>query len=159
MKQFLYVILILWVVQINATEIKIYTNDSIPTNYKENGKLIGTTVDIVEEIQKYLKKDVKIEVYPWARAYALSKKEPNIVIFTAAKTQERLDYGFQYLGPVITRKHTLYMKRGDGFTINTLEDIKNQKLYAGCLLGDWRSKFLKNRVFLHKMLEHINKTS
>ncbi|MCP3926417.1 MAG: transporter substrate-binding domain-containing protein [Desulfobacterales bacterium] len=86
MKQFLYVIiLILWVVQINATEIKIYTNDSIPTNYKENGKLIGTTVDIVEEIQKYLKKDVKIEVYPWARAYALSKKESNIVIFTCCQ--------------------------------------------------------------------------
>ncbi|MCP3926418.1 MAG: amino acid ABC transporter substrate-binding protein [Desulfobacterales bacterium] len=68
-----------------------------------------------------------------------------MLFLLAAKTQERLDYGFQYLGPVITRKHTLYMKRGDGFTINTLEDIKNQKLYAGCLLGDWRSKFLKKQ--------------
>ena len=121
---------------------RIVTNEEPPTNYySEEGKFIGTTVDIVEEIKRYLNLNVKIEVMSWARAYDIAKKDSNVIIFTAARTQERIDHGFHFIGPVITRKHLLWSKKGSAFNINSIEDIKDQNLRVGAMRGDWREKY------------------
>ncbi len=132
----------------NAYELRIVTNESPPTTFtKDNGKISGISVDIVEEIKKYLNIQTQIEIYPWARSYHIAKNEPNIIIFSAAKTQERMKHGFHFIGPIITRKHLLWTKKENDINIRNLQDIKDKKLKLGALRGDFRYKFFKNRKF------------
>ncbi|MBF0230557.1 MAG: transporter substrate-binding domain-containing protein [Desulfamplus sp.] len=129
-----------------AEKVRIITTEEPPTNYTRAGEFSGTTTDIVNEIKKRIGEDAPIEVMPWARAYnAIALKTPNVVIFTGGKTKERVDLGFNFIGPVITRNHTLYKRSDDGRTIiNSLDDIKNGKLKVGVMRGDWRAGFFKD---------------
>jgi len=136
-------------------QIRIVTTEEPPTNYTFQGKFTGTTVDIIEEIKRYLNIKVKIEVKPWARSYTIAKRKPNIVIFTAGRSQERIDHGFYFIGPVITRKHILWSKTGSSFGINSLQDIKAKNLYIGAMRGDWRAKYFKDqRIKVQEVANH-----
>lgn len=122
-------------------DMKVVTNESPPTTMTIDGKASGMVTDIVQAIQKEVGSASAVEVLPWARAYDIAKSEPNVAIFTAGKTQERTDLGFSYLGPVFSRKHILYKKKGSPVSIASLEDLKAKKYSVGTLRGDWRSKF------------------
>jgi len=140
----LIMISVLFVSNIIAGEIRIVTTTEAPTNYISEGKVTGTSTDIVNEIKKYLNEDAKIEVFPWARSYDIAKRESNVLVYTCGKTQERIDLGFTFLGPVITRDHILYKKKGNNITINKIEDIRKQNFTVGALRGSWRGKYFKN---------------
>jgi len=135
-------------------KIRILTTEEPPTNYTHDDKLVGTTIDIVNEIKRYLNLNVKIEVKPWVRSYSIAKKKPNIVIFTAGRTQERVDHGFYFIGPVITRNHALWSKKGNNYDINDIADIKKKDLSIGSMRGDWRTKLFKNQGI--KVQEVVN---
>jgi len=147
-KYFIILVYLIFSSLSNASELRILTNVEPPTNYySKEGIFTGITTDVVLEIKKQLNLNTNIEVVPWARAYKIAKRESNIVIFTAGKTQDRIDLGFHFIGPIITREHILWSKRGNHFNIKNLEDIKNKKLKIGAMRGDWRSKFFKDRGF------------
>jgi len=128
----------------NAT-IRIVTTEEPPTNYTYQEKFTGTTTDMVLEIMRYLNLSIKIEVKPWARSYKIAKDEPNVVIFTAGRTKERIDYGFNFIGPVITRKHVLWRKKDSPVSITSINDIKKMDLNIGAMRGDWRTNFFKDQ--------------
>lgn len=128
-----------------AEEIRILTTEEPPTNYTYAGKFTGTTVDIVEEIKKQIGETANIEVMPWVSAMSIAKRKPNIAIFTCGKTQERIDHGFHFVGPVFTRKHTLFKRKGDPITITGIEDIKKNNLKLGAMREDWRGFFFKKQ--------------
>lgn len=90
---------------------RIVTAEETPTNYTINGEVTGTTTAIVREILRLLDREVEIEIFPWARSMRIAQKEPNVIIFTAGKSSERINHGFHFLGPVSTRKHVLYKKK------------------------------------------------
>lgn len=134
---------------------KIVTSEEPPTNFKENGEVTGIVTDIVKEIEKYNGERAEINIYPWARAYEIAISEPNVIIFTGAKTVERVEHGFYFIGPVTTRQHILYKKAGRDLKIENLEDIKREKLIVGALRGDWRGKFfIDNGIKVDEVTEH-----
>lgn len=138
-----------------STRLRIVTSEEPPTNYTLNGKLTGITTDIVKAILAKLGQDMPIEVYPWARAYNIALSEPNVAIFTAGITRERVDHGFFLVGPVTTRRHSLYKKAGRDLTVRSLEDVKRQHLSVGAMRGDWRAEYLKDRgVAVDMAVEH-----
>jgi len=126
----------------SQADVKIVTNDSSPTTIIVDGKVSGLVTDIVQAIQKEVGSSSAIQVLPWARAYDIAKKEPNVVIFTAAKTDERTNLGFTYLGPVFTSKNVLYKKKGSPVSVASLDELKAKKYLVGNLRGDWRTKLL-----------------
>ncbi len=140
---YLLVFIVLNFSSVNAQE-RILTAEEPPTNYRQNGKLIGTTVDIVKEIKRYLNLNVRIDLWPGARAIRTAKKHPNVVLFTLGRTQDRIDHGYHFIGPVITRNHLLWSKAGSSFNITGIQDIKNKKLILGATRGDWREKFFQD---------------
>ncbi len=129
-----------------ADELRILTCEEPPTNYYLiEGEFSGTSMDIVEEIKRSLNLDVEIEVLPWVRAYSYAKKDANIVVFTCGRSQERIDHGFHFIGPVITRKHVFWSKKGKSFNISSIKDVKEKNLELGAMRGCWRSKFLMDQ--------------
>ncbi|MCG8572189.1 MAG: transporter substrate-binding domain-containing protein [Spirochaetes bacterium] len=137
----LTIVIILCVCVFGFSQFRMVTNDSTPTGFNLDGKMTGTSITIVEGILEYMGKDVEIEVYPWARAYKIAQEEPNVIIFTAGKTQERIDLGFHFIGPIITRKHSLWKLKSAKIKINAVNDLKKLKYSIGALQGDWRGKY------------------
>lgn len=101
-----------------------------PFQLKEEGKLTGFAVEIVNDIQSRLSVKQRIEVYPWARAYTIAQKEPNVFIFTLVKTPERVEK-FQWVGEYYVATDSFYVLRSrNDIVINSIEDAKK---YLTCV--------------------------
>lgn len=141
--------LLLLVFKLNATvawaEQRILTADEPPANYLIDGELSGTTVDIVKGMLKVLNQDTKIEYLPWARAYQVAKIKPDIVIFTAGRSKDRIDHGFHFIGPVISRKHVLWKRKDSAINIRGLEDIISGNWTIAGVNQDWRTILFEGR--------------
>ncbi len=131
--------------QVWGDDLRILTCEEAPANYLQDGELMGTTVDIVEEIMGYLGVERNIEILPCNRAYTYTQKRSNVIFFTCARTQERINEGFHFIGPVITREHVLWKRKGADISINSINDIKQQDLSIGSMIGEWRGKYFKDR--------------
>ena len=126
-----------------ASAERLLTTEERPVNYLEQGKLTGITTDVVREILKRLNRPIKIEILPWARLMRIAGDHANIVVFTAGRTQERINQGFHFLGPVTTRKHALWELKENPINIRVASDVINQHLRIGGLMKDWRTIYWK----------------
>lgn len=126
-------------------QLRILTTREPPANFMENGEVTGTTTDIVRGILNILGEEIEIELMPWARAYTIAKNVPNIVIYTAGRTQERIDLGFHFLGPVISRKHSLWKRRNVPIQISSIDDILTNRALVSGMRQDWREEFFSSQ--------------
>ena len=63
----------------------------------KDGSLGGYATEVIDELFKLTDYRPDIHILPWARAYEISKKEANILIFSIAHTQDR-DQLFHWVG-------------------------------------------------------------
>lgn len=66
---------------------------------KEQNTLRGMAVDVMNELLFLTKYKTTIEILPWARAYELARTQPNTLIFTIIRTEEREQY-FKWVGSI-----------------------------------------------------------
>jgi polar amino acid transport system substrate-binding protein len=128
-----------------AGELTILTENLPPLNYVKEGKLIGPSVDIVQEIQRRLGSNEIIEVYPWSRAYQLALEKENVVLFSTTYTKDRHDK-FRWVGPLAKKRDILIAKKGSGIKITKLEDAKKVGR-IGTLRDDTRERLLESHGF------------
>lgn len=130
---------------LTAEELTILTENLPPLNYLENGKLVGSSVEIILEIQKRIGSQEPIQVYPWARAYQMILEEKNVVLFGMTYTEDRQDL-FKWVGPLATKRDILLARKDSSFSISSLEDAKKVGR-IGTLRDDVRGKFLEKQGF------------
>src|ERR1700741_5291877 len=91
--------------------IQIVTAEFPPFSFKdEKGKLTGVMTEIMEQLineiaqdgQKPTLDNLKIEYYPWKRAYKMATEEKNVLLFPLGMTPERNNL-FQWIGPRMNR--------------------------------------------------------
>ena len=128
-----------------AEELTILTENLPPLNYLDNGKLVGSSVEIVQEIQKRIGSQEPIQVYPWARAYQMALEKKNVVLFGMTYTEDR-QYLFKWVGPLATKRDILIARKDSSFSISSLEDAKKVGR-IGTLRDDVRGKFLEKQGF------------
>ena len=128
-----------------SAELTILTENLPPLNYVENGVLVGPSVEIVKEIQRRVRSQEQIQVYPWARAYKMALEDENVILFGMTHTKVRQDK-FKWVGPLATKRDILVAKKGSGIKINSLEDAKKVKR-IGTLRDDTRGRLLKRHGF------------
>lgn len=129
----------------SAENLKILTENLPPLNYLENGNLVGSSVEIVQEIQKRVGSTDPIHVYPWARAYKMALEEKNVILFGTTYTEERQDL-FKWVGPLATKRDILLARKDSLMVISNLEDAKRVER-IGTLRDDVRGKFLEKLGF------------
>ena len=128
-----------------AEKIIAVTEEFPPYNYTENGKLTGYSVNIVEELLKRSTLDYQMASYPWARAYQMAQRIPNVLIFTIVRTPER-ESDFFWIGPVAQRKLYLFkLASRTDIRIDKLDDAKKYRL--GVTRGDAAEDFLMANGF------------
>ena len=80
-------------------KLTVLTEDWPPFNYKENGKVVGISTDLVLATLVKAGFAYEIRMYPWKRAYQITVGTPNTILFTTSRTtiREKL---FKWVGPL-----------------------------------------------------------
>jgi len=117
------------------------TENFPPLNYIENDELKGFSVELLKLIWKELDvKPQKIKIYPWARALNILENENNIVLFTTAKTEARVEM-FKWVGPITTNTRTAIIAlKENRIRIRSLDEAK--KYLIGIIRNDAAEQIL-----------------
>jgi polar amino acid transport system substrate-binding protein len=129
-----------------AKPLTIYCENDPPSQIQNpDNSLSGFAVDLVREIQRRLHTHAPILMVPWARGYDAVQNEPNVLLFSMARTTER-NALFQWIGPILENQYGFYVKADSKFIINSMEDAK--KLQAiGVYRDDVRDLYLTKAGF------------
>ena len=111
--------------QAKKPQLQVVTELSPPYQLLANNKVSGTVTTAVRKIIQTANLDASFQLYPWARAYKIAEKEPNTLIYSLAKTPERIEL-FHWLAPVVKFQFGLVALSENGAAKMTqLKDVAN----------------------------------
>lgn len=112
-----------------AQELQIYTEDWPPVSFSNGGKVDGMAVEMVQALQARINSTQAIQLVPWARGYKALLEEPNVLLFTVGRSEER-EKLMVLLGPLTISTTVLYTRKGNAANLQLMgDDI--QKLTVG----------------------------
>ena len=115
---------------VQTNKLRVLTEEYPPYNYTgDNGTLTGSSTGLVKAIIGKLGLDTKIEVLPWAQAYELVLNNPNVALYSTARTPER-EGNFMWVGPLGSYENWLYAKKGSAVRVNSLDEAKEVQSIA-----------------------------
>lgn len=140
----------------DAARLTYLTENFAPFNYVENGELKGFSVELLKIIWKELDiKPKEIQVYPWARAYSILENQPDIVLFTTAKTKERAA-SFKWVGPITKNTRTAFIALKERrIRIGSLDVAK--KYRVGIIRNDAAEQVLLSSGFPKEKIEPVSR--
>jgi polar amino acid transport system substrate-binding protein len=136
------------------TPLTIYTENSPPGNYLENGILKGFAVDVVHEIERRLKRTDPIHTVPWARGYHLAQTRPDTALFSTTRLAQRESL-FKWVGPLYSQQWGFYARKGRRLKITSLEDARKISR-IGTYRNDAKEQFLKSLGFSNLVSSNKN---
>ncbi|MBB2485971.1 transporter substrate-binding domain-containing protein [Mitsuaria sp. WAJ17] len=115
-----------------------------PTSYAymEQGQLKGNSVAFVElSLRRAGLQPYQSMLVPWARAYDMALKEPNVLIYLLARTPEREPL-FEWVGELLRLRYRLYgLKAREDLQLHSMADARD--LRVGVVRDDVRHQRLK----------------
>lgn len=114
----------------SASDIRVVTESWAPFNYEDpaTGKPAGFSVELLKAALERLGRQSAIEFLPWERAYRTALAEPNVLIFTMARTAER-DNQFKWVAPIYPRTIYLYKLRSrTDIQLKSIEDARRYRI-------------------------------
>jgi len=120
-----------------SDNIQIFTEHYPPYNMRIDGKIIGSSVEILDAIFKELKSSMSIEknvkLTNWSRGYSIAQIKPNAMIFSTTRTKGR-EKLFKWVGPIAKTTVGLISLKSKHIKIKNVEDLNNYKI--GAVLKD-----------------------
>jgi polar amino acid transport system substrate-binding protein len=105
-----------------ATVVRAVAGDATqPFNYRAAGKLQGLGVDAVRELERRAGVNFQVQELPFARAYMEGSTQPNVLLFTIARTAER-EALFHWIACIAPRDVWLWrLKRRTDIVVNDMQ--------------------------------------
>jgi len=128
-----------------ARDFTIISEENPPFNFTKDGVLTGSSTEVVREIMRRLNHPAGIQVLTWARAYQLALTQPNVVLFSTARTPERENL-FHWVGPIYKVHYGFYARAGSRQQLTSLDDAKKVGAIA-TYKDDVREQLLKSQGF------------
>lgn len=129
--------------------------ESSPYVYAEGGKVAGPATEVLERVM--LASGVEtydIKLYPWARAYDLALKQPNVLIYLIARTPER-ESRFKWVSELLRLEFDFYrLKSRQDVQVQRLSDARAYKI--GVSRDDFRHQFLSRKGFTKLLVEPLS---
>ncbi len=95
-----------------ATPLRIITEPAIRGRlYDKHGQLYGMSTELIKALQQQVGDNSKIEILPWARAYAIAVSSDNVAVYDTIRTADREDK-LKWVGPIKLYAVNLYARRG-----------------------------------------------
>jgi polar amino acid transport system substrate-binding protein len=123
----------------------IFSENSPPGNYIENGQLKGPAVKVVQEILRRLSLDAEIKMVPWARGYQLARTQPNVALFSTTRLPQR-EKLFKWVGPLYTQRWGFYAPRDTDLVIASMHAAR-AVARIGTYHKDAKEQYLLSRGF------------
>ena len=76
-------------VMVEAQGLTIISENNPPFNFAKQDVLTGSSMEVVREMLRRMNQDDIIQILTWARGYNLALTQPNVVLFSTARTPER----------------------------------------------------------------------
>jgi len=146
--KFAIVLLLIFLLSITAglaQELTVISEDNPPFNFIKDGVFTGSATEVVREIMRRLDLPTEIQVLTWARAYQLALTQPNVILFSTARTKER-EHLFHWVGPIYKVRFGFYARTGAGPSLTCLADAKKVGAIA-TYKDDVREQILKTLGF------------
>jgi polar amino acid transport system substrate-binding protein len=113
-------------------ELTFITENYAPYNYKKDGEVRGTTIELLLKMFKQAGTDRglrDIKVMNWARGYKLAQDTKNTVLFSTTRSEIRENL-FKWVGPVSATKISIIGKKNNGIKINSNKDLIQYRIGA-----------------------------
>ncbi len=110
----------------NAETLIFTTEESPPLNLTIDGKISGSSTELIQMALKETGIKAKLLIYPWARAIALAKQNENTCVYSTIRTKEREPL-FKWAGP-LADSNWILLSRADGPKISSLEEAKKHAI-------------------------------
>ncbi len=99
-------------------------DDFPPYSYKENGRLVGIDIEIIEEMASRMTLDITIKLVPWQRLIIMTKNGQCDGSFSLFHTREREKYAlYAFSQPIHVSRFPLFYKTDKSIQFNTIEDL------------------------------------
>jgi len=143
----------IFIQNVAAKALDIYTNDEAPMNFEENGSIVGFSTDIVKEIITRTNSTDEIQLVPWARAYKTALVKNNTIVYTMGRASAR-ETLFHWVGPIVQKKWVFYSLKKRGMQIKNLREAK--EFTVGVVRNDARAQYLKAEGFesIYEVSDH-----
>jgi polar amino acid transport system substrate-binding protein len=128
-------------------KVVIYTEEFPPLNYMHNKDGVkGYATEQVRTLMDAAGIDYDIQLTSWYRAYQLTLKTPNTLIYTLLRTPERENAFHWYCSIGLPRQISLFKLTDDkAIKLNQLKDAKPYIL--GVVRGDYPAEYLLSQGF------------
>ncbi len=124
--------------------IRIVTENAPPFQIVENNRVSdGLAFELLQATQKKLNLNIEIEVYPWARSYSTAQGNPNILIFSITRTEER-EKLFKWIDTIYVLEDYLWALKSSAETKEKNTPKELQIYRTGVQRDDQQYAFLKN---------------
>lgn len=144
MKSIIAGILTLLATTAYADTLKLVTEDYPPYSFRDGAILKGSSIDQVNLLMRDAGLDHTVEIMPWARALALTEKQPDHCVFTTTHNAER-DPNFKWVEPLLAGRTLLIRKTGASINPQSLDDAK--QFLVGVTRDDFTADLLKAKDF------------
>ncbi|PAJ75064.1 hypothetical protein CJF42_07090 [Pseudoalteromonas sp. NBT06-2] len=132
---------------LKSEEVLVVTENWPPYNYlNKDGKLIGNSTTVINQILSDADIAYKIRVYPWARSFRIASQNKNTLIYSIYKTDKRANK-FHWFCPIIkpTPMHFYQMTNNSSVQFKNIEQAKQYTI--GIIRGDWSHSYLLDLGF------------
>jgi polar amino acid transport system substrate-binding protein len=132
-----------WVDAALAVTLAFLTDEDPPFNYTENGKVVGSATEIVQQISARSGQPATIEMLSSDTAYGRAQGERNTCLFATARLENR-ERLFLWVGPLATNLWALYAKGEFAVPIRTLKDLTPYRI--GAVARDAKGEYLRENA-------------
>jgi polar amino acid transport system substrate-binding protein len=131
----------------------VVTEEWPPYNYlSAAGKVVGEATEVVENTLQTVNIPYSLNIYPWARAYKMALENPNVLIYSIIKTQER-EKLFHWLCPLMPVSYAIFkLSSRTDIKINSFDDMKKYTL--GISRGSFFHQILTKNGFVEGQHYH-----
>lgn len=109
---------------VSAEPVRVLTEHSPPGEYLDDtGRVTGATAELVRELMQRAGEPGDITLLPWARAYNIALRGPNVALFETTRTAAREEQ-FKWVGPIKRIIKGIYIRREGGVELSSLDDAR-----------------------------------
>ena len=139
--------------------IKVVTEESFPINYTADSeqKMTGFATDYLLTVLNMADVNYTINSYTWERSFKIASEEPNVLIYSMARTPER-EENFHWLFEIMTLQYSLYGVQSRRQHFQGAQDFREYQI--ALTAGSASLKYLRedgyNNIVVAKDYEHLD---
>ncbi|MBR7799800.1 substrate-binding periplasmic protein [Undibacterium fentianense] len=126
-------LVLIWLVcsgsAVQSQEIKAYTEEWPPYNFKQGNTLKGIATDILQFACSQAQLKCDLQLVPWNRAYKTTQDNANALIYTIARIPAR-EHQFLWIGPILPRTTWVFARTDIAHKIHSIRDLDQFKVGA-----------------------------